>query len=321
MDAHTGSPGLKLSIAPTSFTNTSHPLMHLTASDTSLAQWSAGPGPVTKANLTGKTVIVIGANTGIGFQAAKHFATMKPAKVIVACRNKDKGVAAVSRLRQETGTDNVELQIVDLSKFSSVKDFVVRVEKEEDRLDVLVANAGVLAMEHNVTEDGWEETLQVNDLSAVLMCILLLPLMIKTSEKNPGTRPRIVVVGSTSHYLLTQGLEQNRKLRNLRIHSRFLTTLRGHRRMPFVRRDTLKASLLRTAEEGSRQILWAALAHEEDPSLLRGSFVTHMKVTEPSDYVISEAGSKMQERIWKDIIQELSKVEPRVMEILDTVSR
>lgn len=58
-------------------------------------QWSTVP-PVESADLTGKTVVVVGANTGIGFEAATHFSRMNPAKLILACRSESKGVSAVS---------------------------------------------------------------------------------------------------------------------------------------------------------------------------------------------------------------------------------
>lgn len=54
--------------------------------------------PVATADLTGQTVVVVGANTGLGFEAAKHFARMKPGKLVLACRNEEKGNAAVSRM-------------------------------------------------------------------------------------------------------------------------------------------------------------------------------------------------------------------------------
>lgn len=58
------------------------------------AQWAQVP-PVEKHDLTGKTVVVIGANTGIGYETAKHFATMNPTRLIMGCRNREKGAAAV----------------------------------------------------------------------------------------------------------------------------------------------------------------------------------------------------------------------------------
>ena len=57
-------------------------------------QWTTVP-PVAQVDLTGKTVIVTGANNGLGFEAAKHFARMNPAKLILACRSKERGLAAL----------------------------------------------------------------------------------------------------------------------------------------------------------------------------------------------------------------------------------
>lgn len=70
-------------------------MVHLSFWDFVKGQWTAAP-PLEKADLTGKTVVVVGANTGIGFEASKHFATMNPARLIMACRSQEKGTAAVT---------------------------------------------------------------------------------------------------------------------------------------------------------------------------------------------------------------------------------
>ncbi|KAG6848066.1 hypothetical protein H0H93_003712, partial [Arthromyces matolae] len=99
--------------------------------------------PVETADLTGKTVMVIGANTGIGYEATKHF---------------DKGDAAVQRIEKETGSKAAELKLVDLSSFSSVIAFVDEVEKDGGRLDIVVANAGMASSTYRATSDGYEST-------------------------------------------------------------------------------------------------------------------------------------------------------------------
>ncbi|KAF9460538.1 short-chain dehydrogenase [Collybia nuda] len=161
-------------------------------------QWSAIP-PLVTANLAGKTVMIIGANTGLGFEASKHFARMNPKRLIMACRNPTKGEAAVERLKRETGFESVELWIIDLASFSSISRFATKFEEDGGRLDILVQNAAIATCEYQETLDGWESTIQVNNLSLPLLALLLLPHMVRTGREY-GTIPRLVVVGSGVHY-------------------------------------------------------------------------------------------------------------------------
>ncbi|KAH6903863.1 short-chain dehydrogenase [Coprinopsis sp. MPI-PUGE-AT-0042] len=161
-------------------------------------QRKAIPPPET-VDLSGKTIIVTGANTGIGYEAAKYFAKMKPGKLIIACRSKERGDAAVAQLKEETGFENVFLRLLDLAKFSSVIEFADKFEQEEDRLDIVVANAAIGRTDYVLTEDGWESGLQINNISTLLLNIRLLPIMIKTGQRF-SVEPRLVVVGSGMHY-------------------------------------------------------------------------------------------------------------------------
>ncbi|KAF7371072.1 WW domain-containing oxidoreductase [Mycena sanguinolenta] len=161
-------------------------------------QWRTQPS-VVKADLTGKTVIVLGANTGLGFEATKHFATMNPGRLILACRSQSKGEVALDKLKADTGYSKAELWIIDLADFSSVKQFADKFERDGGRLDVLVENAAIASMKYVPSKDNWETSLQVNNLSTPLLALLLLPAMIRTAEQY-STTPRIVVVSSSMHY-------------------------------------------------------------------------------------------------------------------------
>ncbi|KAF4604047.1 hypothetical protein EYR40_001229 [Pleurotus pulmonarius] len=154
--------------------------------------------PVEKHDLTGRTVVVIGANTGIGYETAKHFATMNPARLIMGCRNWEKGTAAVANLEDSTGFDKAELWLIDLGSFESVKAFAGKLDTELDRLDILVSNAAVMPMEYARTEDNWETSLQVNYLASALLILLLLPKMAQTVDTYTS-EPRIVIVSSETH--------------------------------------------------------------------------------------------------------------------------
>ncbi|KAJ8523241.1 hypothetical protein ONZ45_g331 [Pleurotus djamor] len=156
--------------------------------------------PVATADLKGSVVLVVGANTGIGYEAAKHYAKMGAVKVVMGCRSKSRGEDAVRRLKEETGCDNVELRLIDLASFTSVKSFVDDFDKNYERLDLLVANAGVMTETYQETEDGWEQSLQVNHLAQALLILLLLPKVFKTVDLRPkGSLPRIVIVASEVH--------------------------------------------------------------------------------------------------------------------------
>ncbi|KAJ7140939.1 hypothetical protein C8R44DRAFT_692833 [Mycena epipterygia] len=157
---------------------------------------------VAKADLTSKTVIVVGANTGLGFDAAKHFARMNPGRLILACRSESKGQAAMDKLKADTGYTNSELWIIDLADFASVSRFADKFDEDGGRLDILVENAGITTAKYEATKDGWESSLQINCLSTPLLGLLLLPHMLRTAQQY-STLPRLVVVASEMHYFTT----------------------------------------------------------------------------------------------------------------------
>jgi hypothetical protein len=114
-------------------------------------------------SLKDKTVLITGANTGLGFEAAKHLASLNPTRLIIGCRNLDKGNAATKKIKEDTGfTGILEVWIVDLAEFSSVKAFIERAVGAEgglERLDLLVLNAGVAQhtnLKYIATTDGFE---------------------------------------------------------------------------------------------------------------------------------------------------------------------
>lgn len=141
-----------------------------------------------KAVLNGKTAIITGANTGIGLETAVDFAK-RNARVILACRNKEKGEAAAIQVKKRSGNENVVFVQLDLSSLDSVRAFSSKVLDSEPRIDILVNNAGVVCP-HELTVDGLEIQFAVNHLSHFLLTYLLLD---RIKESSSG---RIVVVSS-----------------------------------------------------------------------------------------------------------------------------
>ncbi|XP_059187980.1 dehydrogenase/reductase SDR family member 13-like [Centropristis striata] len=121
--------------------------------------------------LEGKTAIVTGSNTGIGKATALGLAK-RGARVILACRNKDKAEAAAFDIRRETGNNQVVFMQLDLASFKSVRRFAETFLKTEPRLDILINNAGVLGPGR--TEDGFGMAFGVNHLGHFLLTNLLL---------------------------------------------------------------------------------------------------------------------------------------------------
>ena len=146
--------------------------------------------------MEGLTTIVTGANTGIGYETAKDFAK-RGARVILACRDMEKATQARETIIETTGNNNIICMKLDLASFSSIREFCENVKKEEQKLHVLVNNAGIMGLSktRRLTEDNLEMQMQVNYFGPFLLTNLLLDLLIKSSPYPT----RIVNVSSVAH--------------------------------------------------------------------------------------------------------------------------
>ena len=153
------------------------------------------PFLVTAETCSGSTYIVTGANTGLGFEAAKHLVALGAAKVILAVRNVSAGETAKMEIEAATGTSNVaKVWALDLASYDSVKAFAKRAATELDRIDALIENAGVASYQR-VMAEGHLVDVTVNVLSTLLLGVLLLPQM-RESAQRFGILPHLVVVTS-----------------------------------------------------------------------------------------------------------------------------
>lgn len=169
------------------------------------AQWHTIPLPA-PGHFAGQTIIVTGANVGLGLEAVRHFARLGAARVIVACRSVEKAEAAVADVRQslspeEAAACTLEGWDVDLGSFASVAAFAQRAAKELDRLDAVVENAGLATGAYTVLE-GHESSITVNVLSTFYMALLLLPLLRRTAAQH-NVRPHLTIVSSDAHYFVS----------------------------------------------------------------------------------------------------------------------
>jgi NAD(P)-dependent dehydrogenase (short-subunit alcohol dehydrogenase family) len=145
--------------------------------------------PVPTASFEGKTVIVTGGNTGLGLEACRWLVRLGAPQVIIACRTVEKGKAAAKDIQATTSCSSSTLRVwhLDLNSYASVRAFSDKVKAELPRLDVLVANAGIMARKFKVTEVD-EEVITTNVVSSALLNFLLYPKLRQTAiEHNTYT--------------------------------------------------------------------------------------------------------------------------------------
>ena len=142
-------------------------------------------------NQTGRTVLITGANTGIGFEAARAF-TAKGARVLLGCRDESRAVSAINAIKALTPEADLSWISLDLASLDSVAKAGQRV-LEEPRLDLLINNAGVMVPPKTTTTDGFELQFGVNHLGHFALTAHLLPMLIRNDEA------RIVTVSSLAH--------------------------------------------------------------------------------------------------------------------------
>ncbi|MFD0691733.1 oxidoreductase [Actinomadura fibrosa] len=148
-----------------------------------MGAWTADDIP----DLTGRRAIVTGANSGIGYHTALQLAR-HGASVVLACRSAERGQAAFDRMRAAVPDGDLALGSLDLADLASVREFASR--HAERPLDLLVNNAGVMALPHRTTADGFEMQFGTNHLGHFALTGLLLPAL------RAATSPRVVTVTS-----------------------------------------------------------------------------------------------------------------------------
>ncbi|XP_067867656.1 retinol dehydrogenase 12-like [Heterodontus francisci] len=142
--------------------------------------------------LDDQTILITGANTGIGKETARELAR-RGAQIIMACRDIEKGEAAVKEIMEETGNSKLTVKRLDLADTNSIREFAAQINEEYQELNILINNAGVMMCPYSKTADGFELQFGVNHLGHFLLTYLLIDL-IKRSAPS-----RIINVSSTAH--------------------------------------------------------------------------------------------------------------------------
>ncbi len=172
-------------------------------------------------SFAGKSVLVTGATSGLGFEAAIHYVNLGASPVIITARTSARGNDAKYEIERRTGRkDVVQVRVLDMDTFDSVKVFVKNMRHSVKAIDIVllasftsllydvgvkkltvrctIQNAGIHNFEYRKLPDGYEADIQVNALSTLLLGFLLLPWM--RDVKIPGQVQHMSFVGSSSHY-------------------------------------------------------------------------------------------------------------------------
>ncbi len=152
------------------------------------ARWTAADIP----DQSGRVAIVTGANSGLGMATAQELARAG-ARVVMACRNLDKGERAADAVTAAVPGAEVEVSPLDLADLGSVREFAEAFASEHERLDLLINNAGIMAAPRRRTADGFESQFGTNHLGHFALTGRLLSRLLAASE------PRVVTVSSNAH--------------------------------------------------------------------------------------------------------------------------
>ena len=151
-------------------------------------RWTASDIP----DLTGKTAIITGGNSGVGFESAVELAR-NGATTVIACRSASRGESALGRIKESAPSGQTRLMPLDLGDLASIDAFAESFTRDYENLDLLINNAGIMATPYRTTKDGFESQFGTNHLGHFALTAKLMP-AISASEAS-----RVVNVSSVGH--------------------------------------------------------------------------------------------------------------------------
>ncbi|KAF2502980.1 NAD(P)-binding protein [Lophium mytilinum] len=309
------------------------------------------PVPAQTSELSNHTVIVTGANTGLGFEASIHLSRLGVGKLIMAVRTIPKGDEARKTILKLTGQPDSSIEVwpIDMDSWDSIKTFAARAS-QLPRLDGVLANAGIMTDHFGLSENN-EKTLNVNVISTFLLYLLLLPKM-RESGKQTGHVCRFVIPNSALHYMAPLAeLEPSDRSIISRLNDSEKANMAG--RYPLSKllviyavrelaeRSTssgkgsciintpnpsfCKSNLAREAQ-GSRGFRIAekllARSTEEGSRVLvhgllagpetNGQYLSNCRVEIPARHVTGEWGQQVQKNFFNELLEQLEKIQPGI---------
>ncbi|KAM7191295.1 hypothetical protein V8F20_009350 [Naviculisporaceae sp. PSN 640] len=171
------------------------------------SQFCVKPQPVAltpTTSLRGKTAIITGGASGIGYHASRQLLDLQLSRLILAVRSPEKAESIAAQFREEFSSSEVKIEIwqLEMTSYASIQAFSARVAREAPDVDIVILNAGVTHMTFGINpETGHERVIQLNYLSTVLLVILLLPVLTAGQERQGQQPKRLTIVGSGTAYM------------------------------------------------------------------------------------------------------------------------
>lgn len=161
------------------------------------------PRPTTE-SFSGQTILITGVTSGLGLAAAKKIIALSPEKLIITARTLEKAQKAKNEIKVFSSTKLASIipMVLDMSNAEGIKSFVKDLKSHTNLLHSVILNAGVIQTTYKVSQDGWEEAIQVNTISSIHLAILLLPMF-------SGPNPHMTFSSSTTIWLLKPETMQN----------------------------------------------------------------------------------------------------------------
>ncbi|KAK4496367.1 hypothetical protein PRZ48_012347 [Zasmidium cellare] len=299
--------------------------------------------PLPTESFEGQTIIVTGANAGLGRDAVRHLVRLNASRVILAVRTISKGEEAQAAIEEEYGRKGVmEVWQIDMAKFASVRAFAQRAQGL-DRLDAVLLNAGIWPKKFEMAE-GHEATVTTNVISTFLLARLLLPKLQETS-KLTQTIPRMSVVDSDLHKFaklttkkddrIFEGLKKPVTDYDGRYHdTKLLVVLYGRKLAAQMSKSgqpkvclnfvnpgwcssglnvregagvaVAKRLLQRSQDEGGRMLV-DAIALVPRVEERHGQYINKMRVEKYAAWVYSKEGEATAEKVWAELNEILEK--------------
>ncbi|KAJ3399780.1 hypothetical protein CcCBS67573_g03520 [Chytriomyces confervae] len=307
--------------------------------------------PVPQHDFSGETVIIVGANIGLGLEAARHIARLKAGHLVLAVRTQSKGETAKRDIVASTGIspDAVSVRIVDLSSNKSVIAFSHTIYAEFKKVDALLLNASILPFTFATNEDGVELGVATNVIGTFLLAILMLPLLRVSATIKPV---HLSIVASEVHAFTTLPEKKHAHIFNaLNVNSPDFERLQERYNVTklmqvFIARELAQrvdcdrvivnflnpglchSNLTSTAKGWGSFVVetlkyWIGRTTEVGSRTLvhalsagkesHGQYLSDCKVEPPAVFVTSDEGVKVQKRLWEELTEILENVRPGIL--------